>query len=184
MTAGKAFRKYGISLKEGRLLFRLANYHKPLSILTVGSSMGFVPLCLTGYASAARCITLEENGDFAEMAMNLVKQKTAASIEICFGEYEKQIITALEKPGRIDCLYLGKAVDIQTQENVFAQCIPRFHEESICIVEGIHASPARKQWWKMLCRHPKVTVSIDLSMLGILFFHPRLHRRTYKGVVY
>jgi hypothetical protein len=180
---GKAFRKYGISLKEGKLLFRLANRYQPVSVLTVGSSMGLTPLCLSGYASAVRCIALEENSDFAGIAMTLVREMNLPSIKIRLGEYEKEIVPALETLGGIDCLYLGKTVDSRTQESVFAQCLPYFHEKSICLVAGIHASPARKQCWTRLCRLPKVTVSVDLYMLGILFLHPRLNRRTYKSRV-
>jgi predicted O-methyltransferase YrrM len=183
-TVCKAFRKYGISLKESKLLFRLANCCKPRSILAVGSSMGLIPLCLTGYASASYCLTLEKENDFAGMAASLVKKTTPSSIDIYLGEYEKQLARILKKTENIDCLYIGKEVDIQIQEKIFAQCVPFLGERSVCIVADIHASPKRKRHWKLLCHHPKVTVSVDLCTLGILFFHPRLNRRTYKSVIY
>ncbi|MDR1407261.1 MAG: hypothetical protein LBJ23_04345 [Tannerella sp.] len=183
-TVCRALRRYGISPKEGRLLFRIANRFKPRAILTVGSSQGMLPLCLTGSASSVQCITLEAERDFAEMATKLVGQKTQASVEIRHGEYEAQIIPALEKLGRVDCLCFGKEVDVQTQERIFARCVPFLYEQSICIVTDIHASSARKRRWKAFCLHPKVTVSLDLYTTGILFFHPRLNRRSYKSLVY
>jgi predicted O-methyltransferase YrrM len=182
-TVCKAFRKRGISLKEGKLLFRLINSRKPLSILAVGSSMGLIPLCLTGYASASHCVVLEKECDLARIALRLVGKETHPSIEIRPGEYETQLVRILDKPENIDCLYLGKEVDFQMQEKIFEQCVPFFHEQSICIVAGIHASPRRKQCWQKLCRHPKATVSVDLYTLGILFFHPRLNRQTYKSMI-
>jgi hypothetical protein len=179
----KAFRRYGISLKESKLLFRLANGCKPRAILAVGSAMSLVPLCLTGYASASHCIALEKEHDFAEVAANLVGKKAISSIEIRLGEYEKQLALTLEKPETVDCLYIGREVDFRMQEKIFMQCIPFFGEQSICIVADIHASPQRKRLWKTLCCHPKVTVSVDLYTLGILFFHPHLNCRTYKSVI-
>lgn len=183
-TVCKAFRKYGVSLKESKLLFRLANCCKSRSILAVGSSMGLVPLCLTGYASASHCIALERENDFAGVAAGLVGKKAPSSTEILLGEYEKQLARILGKPENIDCLYIGREVDIRMQEKIFAQCVPVFGEQSVCIVPDIHASPQRTRHWKILCRHPKVTVSVDLCTLGILFFHPRLNRQTYKSLVY
>ncbi|MDR2121110.1 MAG: hypothetical protein LBP64_09615 [Tannerella sp.] len=182
-TVRKAFRQNGISPKEGRLLFRLANRRRPRYILTVGTSMGLIPFCLTGYASAAHCLALEAERDLAATAAQLAGLHTRRSIEVRFGEYEKQLAPALEKPGRIDCLYLGKEVDARMQERIFAQCAPLFGEQSVCIVGGIRASRPRKCGWQALCRHPSVSVSVDLYSLGILFFHPQLSRRTYKSLI-
>ncbi|MDR1331872.1 MAG: hypothetical protein LBK07_07180 [Tannerella sp.] len=182
-TVCRAFRRCGITPGEGKFLFRLANHCKPLTFLTAGSAMGFVPLCLTGYAAAARCIMLEEERDFAATATRLVGGRTDVSIEIIAGADESRAAAALTAVERLDCLYLGREVDVRTRERLFAQCRPFLHGRSICIVAGIHGSTARKRQWEALCLHPDVTVSLDLYTTGVLFFHPHLNRRTYRCLI-
>ena len=182
-TLGCVLRTQGISLREGEFLFRMANYYQPGSILIVGSSLGLVPLCLAGYAATLRCIALEEQRDAVEMAMTHLREKMNPSVKISVGKYDEQLAPALETLKHIDFLYIGKAIDTLTQEKVFAQCLPYFQEQSICVMAYIRSSAVRRRQWAHFCLHPRVTVSMDLYQSGILFFYPQLHKRTYKAFI-
>ena len=45
--------------------------------------------------------------------------------------------------------------------------------------EGIKASRKMRKFWKEVCAHPEVTVTIDLYSMGIVFFNKKLHKRDY-----
>ena len=36
-----------------------------------------------------------------------------------------------------------------------------------------------REFWKEICSHPEVTVTIDLYSMGIVFFNKKLHKRDY-----
>ncbi|MDR0843909.1 MAG: SAM-dependent methyltransferase [Tannerella sp.] len=181
-TVKKVAQKDCIPIKEGAFLFRLANYCHPLSLLTIGSSLGLIPFYLTGYASGLRCITLEREAELAAVADCLLK-KEHAPVEIYTGSYEEQLPKALSALGQVDCLYLEKELDAGMLNRFFEQCLPFMKDETICIVGGIHASSAKRQCWQNLCKHPRITVSIDLCTMGLLFLQPKLHQRTYKAFI-
>jgi predicted O-methyltransferase YrrM len=177
------FRKQGITRRESELLFRLANYCKPRFILTLGSSMGLIPLSLTGYASDVHCIALESESGLAATARTLLSQRRHSRIEIRTGACEKLFPEALGAFPRIDCLFLSKEPEATSLADFFRQSLPRIQDESICIIEGIRTSSAKYRLWQQFCLHPKVTASIDLYSWGLLFFRPNLHRRTYKSFI-
>ncbi|MDR2041651.1 MAG: SAM-dependent methyltransferase [Tannerella sp.] len=179
----RLFRKQGITRREGQFLFRLANYCKPRFILALGSSMGLVPLSLTGYASGVHCIALESDPGLAAAARMLFSQRTHSRVEIRTGACEKLFPEALEAFRQIDCLFLSKQPDATSLAALFHQSLSRIHDESVCIVEGIRTSSAKYRLWQQCCRHPKVTASIDLYTWGLLFFRPTLHQRTYKSFI-
>jgi hypothetical protein len=165
------------------LLFRLANCCKPRFILTLGSSMGLIPLSLTGYASGLHCIALESEPALAHLAHTLFLHRTRSSVEIRTGACDRLLPEALEAFPQIDCLFWSRELQTALLADLFPLCLPRIHDETLCIMEGIRASSARYRLWQQLCLHPKVTASIDLYTWGLLFFRPKLHRRTYKSFI-
>jgi len=177
-TVRQALRKHGVSRKEGELLFRLANRYQFRTILTAGSSMGLIPLSLTGYASGLRCITVESDAAVAAVAQAvcLPALLLTGSCRECFAE-------ALETLQRIDFLFIGKEADAGLQSELFLQSLPYLHDETVCLIGGIRSSSANYRLWRRLCVHPQVTVTVDLHALGLVFFSPRLHQRTYKSFI-
>jgi len=156
ISVGKALGRYGLTLRECKLLFRLANRFMPRRIITVGSSMGLAPLCLTGYTSDE-------------------------IVEIITENVEERIGRLISGQAVIDCLYLGRETDADTHEKIFTMCSPAFGSRSFIVVAGIRDSTVKKRLWMSLCNHPNVTVAIDACSLGILFTDPLLPRRIYKS---
>ncbi len=49
----------------------------------------------------------------------------------------------------------------------------RAHANSVFVVDDIHWSVGRRKAWKRIKAHPRVTVTIDLYDLGLVFFRNR-----------
>lgn len=174
-------KKQAISQKEGELLFRLTNHYKPHTILVVGSSLGLAPLYLTGYASPLQCITLESEADIAAIAQKSIERKTNPSIQIIQGDPSTTLQEALQQFKRIDCLYLCKELQVEKLDEIYRACLPFLHDKSMVIIRGIHSSSEKYTYWKQVCTSPKITVSVDVYKLGLIFFRPKLHKRMYKS---
>lgn len=176
-------RKYGVSRKEGELLFRLANHYKPHSILTMGSSMGLLPLYLTGYSSKACCITLEKNDEIALVAQEALKKRENRQIRIYPGLYEQSLPDALQELGEIDFLHISKALTTKELDALYHQCIPHMHDETIVMIGGIRDTSDKQKYWQQRCKDSQITTSVDLYRSGLIFFRPQLHKRMYKSWV-
>ena len=183
LTVKKAVQRYGISKKEGELLFRLTNRYKPHSILAIGSSLGLTPLYLARYDSTVQCITLESEPDFAGIATYLLSKETNPSFQIRTGAYHDLISESLLQFTRIDCIFIDKNVNISTLDTFFNQCLPFIHDHTFCVLAGIRSSSEKYHFWKQICQHPAVTVAVDLLQMGFLFFQPKLHKRVYRTIL-
>ena len=62
---------------------------------------------------------------------------------------------------------------------LFNECTKHIHNDTIFVFEGIKASRKMRKFWKEVCAHPEVTVTIDLYSMGIVFFNKKLHKRDY-----
>jgi hypothetical protein len=60
----------------------------------------------------------------------------------------------------------------------FEACLARRTDASVFIIDDIYWSPEMVKAWQAICRHPDVTISIDLFQLGLIFFRrhqPKQH---------
>jgi hypothetical protein len=183
ITVKKALQRYCVSIKEGEFLFRLTNYYKPRTILSVGSSMGLAPLYLTRYDSTVQSVTLECKQDFAEIARHLLNKEKNPSLSIKTGVYGELLPESGAQLQRIDCVFIGKDVGVYDWDTVFEQSMPFVHDLTFFVLAGIRSSSEKKNYWMQFRQHPKVTVAIDLFDVGLLFFQAKLHKQVYKTIL-
>ncbi len=54
--------------------------------------------------------------------------------------------------------------------NYFYQCLEKANSNSVFIFDDIYWSKGMTEAWETIKAHPKVTVTLDLFQLGIVFF--------------
>ena len=187
-TVKKALNDFCFSECEDRLLFRLANRFRPETICVLGSDLGLAPLYLTSLSEHSNCIVLEPEPSMATVVRKIFDKHSSASIDIhesCYPEIEDNCI--------IDLLVCGNTfinVSGEKEHNINAfsvdalkRFLPLMNDKSIMVISGINLSRKNRGTWKTICSFPEVTATFDLYSLGIVFFNPKLHRKTYKSIV-
>lgn len=159
-----------ISPATGRQLFRLVNFCKPNSILELGTSLGISTLYLASGALNAKVITLEGCPDIAAQAQHNFNVMNAQNITLREGTFEKLLPPALENIKTLDFLFLDGDHRAGASLQYFEQCLPHAHASSVFVIADIHWSDEMQQAWHRMRRHPRVSLSIDLFHIGILFF--------------
>jgi len=183
ITVKEAFKRCGITIKEGRFLFRLTNHYKPHTILSIGSSMGLAPLCLTRYNSTVQCIILEYEQNIADIARQILNKEKNTALNIKTGTYHEQLPESIVQLQRIDCVFIGKDVGVNDWDTVFEQCESFIHDSTFFVLAGIRSSTDKQNYWMQYRQHPSVTIAVDLFDMGLLFFQPKLHKQVYKTIL-
>jgi len=169
-TVKEFLKRFCFSEREDRLLFRLANRFQPRTIYVLGSDLGLAPLYLTSWSESAVCTVIESEPSLAAIAQKNIVEHSSASID-----FHATINPKNTENRIIDFIVLGKTFSI----DAFESFLPYINDNSIIVISGIHSSEKNRNIWKKVCTAPKVTVTIDLYSLGIVFFNPKLHRKTY-----
>jgi len=58
--------------------------------------------------------------------------------------------------------------------------LPNVHNNSIVIIDDIYWSDDMELAWQTIKNHPRVTSSIDLFHMGIIFFNTDVNKMHYK----
>ena len=176
-------RKTAIPSKYGQLLFRLANHYRAKQILEIGTGIGISTSYLACSNRKGRMISLEGDPARAAIAKKLLHQLNCSSVEVREGNFEVTLPDAVHDLGNIDLVFMDGNHQLDATLHYFETILPALHENSLVVVDDIYWSADMELTWQQLQQHSKVSLSIDLYRLGLLFFTPDFvvpqHHRLY-----
>ncbi len=165
---------------QAEMLFRLARYFQPKTILELGTSFGISTLYLARAARGAAVHTIEGSPSIAAIAQHNFKQLDASNIVPHVGSFHDRLPEVLHGIERLDMIFIdGHHAKAPTLAN-FENCLTKAHNESIFIFDDIHWSPEMEEAWEAIQAHQQVTVTIDLLHLGLVFLRKEQQREHFR----
>lgn len=158
----------GISRKDAKLLFRVANYFKPENVLEIGTSLGLATSALL-LGNSSNITTLEGCLQTAKVAQSQF-QKFNFNVNFIVTEFESHLRTLNLKPKTFDLIYFDGNHSKEATQNYFELLLPTISNETVWIFDDIHWSSGMEEAWEIIKKHPKVTVTIDTFQWGFVFF--------------
>ncbi|MDL2265427.1 SAM-dependent methyltransferase [Parabacteroides sp. OttesenSCG-928-G07] len=165
-----------ITSKNGELLFRLTNEYKPKDILQIGPSDGLSILYMTAYAKGLTCKSLQPD---SKMTKWVYKRLLYNSVETWTGDYETNLPKVLTYMENFDFVYFSAFNEQKDSVQLFTECAKQTNTNSFFVLHGIHADMKAYRAWEKVKKHPAVTVSVELSSLGIVFFNEKLNKQDF-----
>ncbi len=156
--------------KYAKLLFRLINNFQPKQVLELGTSLGLTTLYQSIPVPNAQFITLEGCPTTAEIAQENFNHFKQENIKIIVGNFDETLAKALIDMPLLDYVFFDGNHRYEPTMWYFNQCIENIHEDTVFIFDDIHWSKEMEQAWNEIRQDSRVTITIDLFKIGIVFF--------------
>ncbi|MDO7852673.1 class I SAM-dependent methyltransferase [Hymenobacter sp. CA1UV-4] len=162
-----------------QLLFRLANYFRPATILELGTSLGLTTAYLAAADSRSRVVTFEGCPNVAAVARETFAALQLRNIDLIEGNIDQTLapaLAALSAP--IDFAFFDGNHRYEPTLRYFEQCLAHRTEHSVFVFDDIHWSEDMERAWETIKAHPDVTLTVDLFYIGLVFFRknqPKQH---------
>ena len=166
--------------KYGQLLFRLVNRFKPTNILELGTSLGISSLYLSAPSKEIQLTTVEGCPSTAKVAQINFDKIGVENIELINATFDAFLPNYLMKSDALDMVFFDGNHQQEATINYFNLCVEKAHDDSVFIFDDIHWSDGMSAAWKTIQKHPKVTSTIDLYFMGIVFFKPDLSKEDFE----
>lgn len=166
--------------KYARMLFRLMEYLKPEDVIELGTSLGISSLYIASGNPKMKLTTLEGCDTTAAFTRKQFEQFSDLSIKVITGNFDDTLAACLQSKQKVDAVYIDGNHRLVPTIKYFEMCLPYLHDESFIIFDDINWSQEMKQAWKEIIKHPSVRISIDLYMMGIVFFNPGFSKEDFK----
>ena len=168
-----------VSPAYGQLLFRIARFFKPETILELGTSLGISTSYLAMGNPKGKVITIEGCRETAELARINFDHLGLRNITQVTGNFDEILPEVLLKSGKIKLAFIDGNHRKEPTMSYFFQIVNHIDQDSVLIFDDIHWSQEMDQAWRMICSHESVKVSIDLFRMGIVFFSERLSKEDF-----
>lgn len=165
--------------KLGQLLYRIAAYYRPGTILELGTSLGITSSYLASGQPDARMITLEGAEAIAGLATQHFHAQGLEQVKLIRGNFDQTLAPALEQLGRVDLAFLDGNHRQEPTERYMRQMLPYLHSHSIVILDDIHWSREMEAAWATIRDLPQVRGTIDLFFMGIVLFREEFHEKQH-----
>jgi len=156
--------------KFSQLIFRIAHYYKPQTVLELGTSLGITTAYL-GFANpAAKIISMEGAPEVASLASKNFQALNLSNIQMVEGNFDETLSSVITQLPTVDFAFVDGNHRKEPTLNYFNQLINLSTQSTIIIFDDIHWSKDMEAAWNEIKQHPSVTLTIDLFFIGIVFF--------------
>ena len=164
-------------------LFRLVNFvgeeeKRPLEIVELGTSLGITTSYLAAASSKNRVVTLEGSGAVLKIAQGVWKTLKLENIAWHEGNIDDTLYTCARE--RLDVAYVDANHTYEATMRYVNYLLPRMNEKGVIILDDIHYSKEMERAWQALKADDRVTTSMDLYHIGLIFVDKHYLKRNYK----
>ena len=158
--------------KLAQLLYRLAASWQPGNIIELGACLGITTLYLQKAAPGAKLYTLEGCPETAGIAKETLVKGSVNDAGLIIGNFDDTLPRVLQNLKQLDFVFVDGNHQKEATLKYFEWCLPKAHEGTLLIFDDIYWSEGMKAAWNEIKANPKVTVTIDLFWIGLVFFKP------------
>lgn len=126
--------------------------------------------------------------NIAAFAKSNFDQLQAKHIQQVIGNFDNTLPSALQQFETLDYAFIDGNHREQATIDYFNLCLEKAHEYSVFVIDDIYWSEGMLNAWKTIQAHPKVTLTIDLFVCGLVFFRTeqltKQHFKLRKNLFY
>ena len=149
-----------------------------LIIVELGTSLGVTTAYMAAMDKRNKVITYEGCPAVAEIAKENWEALGLKNIDCRIGEITSEILDRdLE---RVDVAFIDANHTYAGTRAYFNVLAEKVHRKSVMIVDDIHYNKEMEQAWREICADERVTSTMDLYQMGLVFFDKDYWKRDYR----
>jgi predicted O-methyltransferase YrrM len=155
--------------KFARLLYRMVEYYKVESVLELGTSLGLTTRYLAIDGEKVKVQTIEGAPAIADFSRKAFDEEGFVNIDVLVGDFDSKLPEALSKMTGRKMFFFDGNHQYEPTIRYFKEIITTCIEEDILVFDDIHWSKGMEKAWQEIKKNERVSCSIDLFFIGIVF---------------
>lgn len=156
------------------LLYRLGTYLGARKVLEMGTSLGVTTMYLAGIPTLEELRTLEGAEAVADVAQQAFASVGRDKVSLIRGGFDDTLQGVLASLGTVDLVFVDGNHRKEPTLRYFEQLLPYTHNDTLVVFDDIHWSPGMEEAWAAIRNDPRVSLTIDLHAIGLVFFRKEI----------
>ncbi|GAB4260999.1 MAG: class I SAM-dependent methyltransferase [Vicingaceae bacterium] len=165
--------------KYCEVLFKLVNKYKPLNIIELGTNLGISSMYIASGNKNSRVVTIEGCPNLSKIAQINFNKLGLNNIQLINGVFDESFPKVLEGFNAIDFIFFDGNHRKEATLNYFYKGLEKVHNDSIFVFDDIYWSKGMTEAWEEIKQNSKVTCTIDIFEMGIVFFKKELSKEHF-----
>ncbi len=170
------------SARLGKLLYRIAAYYQPATILELGTSLGITTAYLAMANKEAKVVSIEGAPEIAQQAIRNLADISVENVTVVTGNFDELLLIESKKLASLHMIFIDGNHRKEPTIRYFEQLLPFVQEDTVIVFDDIHWSGEMEEAWEMVKNHPATQCSIDLFFLGIIFFRKSFKEKQHFSI--
>lgn len=154
-----------------RFMSRLARYSEARTVVELGTSLGISTAYLGAGMSRGNIYSVEGDPILSSLAHQMLQDLNMRHVHLINDSFENFITSLPQEISSIDILFIDGDHRSQNLLKYYEGLSPKFHPNTIVIVDDIHWSKDMESGWQEIINRGEVTQSVDCFYFGLLFFN-------------
>jgi predicted O-methyltransferase YrrM len=153
-----------------QLIYRLVADSRPATVIELGTSLGITTVYLSNTAPGGQVYTLEGCPETLQVAKEVFEKAGTKNVKLITGNFDDTLPGLIDSLDKLDCVFIDGNHTKEATLRYFEECLPKTHENTLLIFDDIYWSKGMKEAWNHIKADLRVTVTIDLFWMGLVYF--------------
>jgi len=165
--------------KYGKLLYNLAAEFGGEAIIELGTSLGLSTLYLALGSPGSTVHTIEGSVEIAKLAGQTFEAEGIRNIRIYEGTFEEILPGILDTGMKPGLVFIDGNHRKRPVLNYFKMLEAVAVNDTVIVIDDIYYSAGMYEAWQEIKKHKRVSVTIDLYSMGLVFFREGITHNDY-----
>ncbi len=166
------------------ILFLSQNSVKPLNILELGTNLGITTAYLAAADKRNSVTTMEGSRSLLDLAEQNHRHLNINNIKYIVGNIDEQLprwtAKQTNKYRSVDFAFIDANHTYEATMRYFNELLPLVGKKSILVIDDIYHSPEMTRAWLQIKSDSRITTTMDLYRVGLVFFDKDYIHRHYR----
>jgi predicted O-methyltransferase YrrM len=173
-------RNSAVPEKYGRLLQNLASEFGKNEIVEFGTSLGISTMYLASGAPDSIVYTMEGCHECSEISTDNFSVAGFKNIRLMTGSFEDSVPVLKEKGIKPGLVFIDGNHRMEPVLRYFNEMADVAGTETVIVIDDIYDSPEMESAWEKIKEHSRVSVTVDIFRMGLVFFREGIVPNHYK----
>ena len=155
--------------KYGKVLFNLLQYFAPGTVIELGTCLGISTAYMASAGTNAHIITIEGSKSLSDLAVKNWASLKFNNIEAVTGNFDDKLPEVLSRIETVGLAFIDGNHRYEPTLRYFNMLMGKANENTILVFDDIYWSREMTEAWTVIKKDPRITLTIDIYRLGIVF---------------
>ncbi len=165
-----------------RLFYRIISYYQIYSVLELGTSLGLTTRYLSIAEPQHGVISIEGAPAIANFTSESLAEEGIRNTTILTGDFKDHLPSAMASMKGSKLVFFDGNHQYQPTLDYFEAALEVIGDADILIFDDIHWSKDMEKAWSVIRNNEKVSCTIDLFFIGIVFFRKEFKEKLHFAI--